>query len=165
MREISINEFNINAPVVIGKEWTLITSGSINNFNTMTASWGGIGHLWNKDVAFIFIRPQRYTFKFVEENDYLTLTFFGNSYRKELGLLGRLSGKDVDKVSEANFHPLSVDGTVTFEEAKYTLVCRKLYADDLKGECFIDQKVDESSYPEKDYHRMYVVEIMKVYVQ
>ncbi|MBQ5373195.1 MAG: flavin reductase family protein, partial [Bacteroidaceae bacterium] len=44
---------------LIGKEWMLITAGNIKHFNTMTASWGGLGWLWNKPVAFIFVRPER----------------------------------------------------------------------------------------------------------
>ena len=46
---------------LIGKQWMLVTAGPADEFNTMTASWGGIGWLWNKPVAFVFIRPERYT--------------------------------------------------------------------------------------------------------
>jgi flavin reductase (DIM6/NTAB) family NADH-FMN oxidoreductase RutF len=34
--------------------------------NTMTVSWGGAGILWGKQVAFVFVRPQRHTFSFTE---------------------------------------------------------------------------------------------------
>lgn len=162
MREITIDDFNVNAPVIIGREWMLLTSGTKEHCNTMTASWGGIGHLWNKNVAFIFIRPQRYTYEFVEQNEYLTISFYDSKYKNELKVLGTVSGRDVDKIKKVNFHPLEVDESVAFEEAKYILKCRKLYADDIKEDKIMDEQV-KACYPSKDYHRMYVVEIEKIY--
>ena len=163
MRKITMQEFNVNTPIIIGKEWMLVTSGTLEKHNTMTASWGGFGHLWNKDVAFVFVRPQRYTYEFVEENEYMTLSFYDGSYRDALMVLGTKSGRDTNKEEEVNFHPVQVDESVAFEEAKYVLKCRKLYADDLKGDSILDEKV-ASCYPDKDYHRMYVVEIEAIYV-
>ena len=75
MQELAIKDLTENFFEAIGKEWMLVTSGSKEKFNTMTASWGGIGFLWNKAVAFIFIRPERYTYEFIEKNDMLTLSF------------------------------------------------------------------------------------------
>ena len=71
---------------IIGKEWMLITAGDIQHFNTMTASWGGVGFLWGKPVAFVFIRPERYTHDFVEQYDRLTLTFFDEADKAARGL-------------------------------------------------------------------------------
>ena len=39
------------------------------------------------------------------------------------------------------------------------LVCRKLYADDIKPEKFLDDPIDARCYPEKDYHTMYIAEV------
>ena len=163
MRKITIQEFNVNTPMIIGREWMLVTSGDLDNHNTMTASWGGLGHLWNKDVAFVFVRPQRYTYEFVEKNEYMTLSFYDSSYRDALTVLGTKSGRDTDKEAEVNFHPVQVGESVAFVEAKYILKCRKLYADDLKEDSIFDEKV-AACYPNKDYHRMYVVEIEEIYV-
>ena len=163
MREITISEFKENTFEIIGRKWMLVTSGSLEHHNTMTASWGGFGHLWNKDVAFVFIRPQRYTYEFTESNDYMTLSFYDESHKKALGVLGTKSGRDTNKEEEVNFHPIQVDESVAFEEAKYVMKCRKLYVDNIKGENILNQKVEEW-YPEKDYHRVYVVEIEKIYV-
>ena len=98
-KEISVSELNKNAFKLIGKDWMLITSGTEEKLNTMTASWGGLGVIWNTNVSFIFVRPQRYTFEFLEENDYYTLSFFGDEYKKVLSYCGKNSGRNVDKIS------------------------------------------------------------------
>lgn len=164
-KEMKIEELQMNPFTKIGKEWTLITAGDAEKHNTMTASWGGVGVLWNKNVAMVYIRPQRYTKEFVDSNETFTLTFFDEKYRNALTLLGRKSGRDGDKIAEAGLTPCEIDGTTAFEEANLVLVCRKLYADAIKPECFIDGEVDGKNYPEKDYHTMYIAEIEKVLVR
>ena len=77
--EIDVKSINDNMFKSIGQDWMLITSGEKEKFNTMTASWGGVGVLWNKNVTFAFIRPQRYTFDFMEKNDYYSLSFFNQN--------------------------------------------------------------------------------------
>ena len=81
MKSIAIKDLSENFFEVIGKEWMLVTAGSKEHFNTMTASWGGIGWLWNKPVVFVFIRSERYTYEFMEENEYFTLSFLGKENR------------------------------------------------------------------------------------
>ncbi len=81
-----------NSFKLIGRDWALITGKNGKRINTMTASWGGFGHLWNKDVVYIFIRPQRYTYEFVESSDYFTLSFYEDKYKKDLEYLGKASG-------------------------------------------------------------------------
>ena len=147
---------------MIGKDWLLITAEKDGKVNTMTASWGGVGVLWNKKVAYIFIRPQRYTKEFVDFSDRLSVCVLPNSYRKELAYLGNVSGKDEDKISNANLKVQKYEDVPYFDEARLTLICRKLYAQDLKEECFIEKDIIDKWYPEKDYHTMYVVEIEKI---
>ena len=81
MKKIEVKELKDNMFETISKEWMLVTAGTKDKFNTMTANWGGIGFLWNKPVAFIFIRPERYTLDFIEQNDYLTLSFLGEEHK------------------------------------------------------------------------------------
>lgn len=164
-KEIKIEDLQMNPFTKIGKEWTLITAGNEEAHNTMTASWGGVGVLWNKNVATVYIRPQRYTKEFVDSNDTFTLTFFDEKYRDALTLLGRKSGRDGDKIAEAGLTPCPVDETTAFEEANLVLVCKKLYADEIKPECFINREADEKNYPEKDYHTLYIAEITRVLVR
>lgn len=136
-REIKIEELQFNPFTKIGKEWLLITAGDEKKHNTMTASWGGVGVLWGKNVVTTYIRPQRYTKEFVDAQDVFTITFFGENCREALALCGKVSGRDGDKIKEAGLTPYFVDGTTAFEEAEMIFVCRKLYADEIKPEKFI----------------------------
>jgi flavin reductase (DIM6/NTAB) family NADH-FMN oxidoreductase RutF len=148
---------------MIGEEWMLITAGGPPNFNTMTASWGGLGHLWNRDVAFIFVRPQRYTFEFVEDNETFTLSFFDPEYRDALQYCGTHSGRNVDKVEQMGLTPTTGEtGAVYFEEARLVIECRKLYAQDLNASSFVDTDIRADVYAAEDYHRVYVGEIVQV---
>ncbi len=156
-----------NAVKMIGDDWTLITAEKADGtVNTMTASWGFMGVIWYKPVCAIFIRPQRYTLEFVEEADRLTLTFFGEEWRSALRLCGTKSGRDMDKIAEAGLTVTHTEnGVPYFEEAKTVVVCRKLYADWLKPECFLDKAVMEKSYPREDYHEFFICEIEQVLVK
>ncbi len=162
-----INAKNIkeNTFQLIGTDWMLITAGSIKSYNMMTASWGGMGVLWNKPIAICFIRPQRYTYEFVEKNDFFTLSFFDNKFREMLNFLGTESGRNVKKMEMNGITPIATESnTVYFNEARIVLECKKLYYDDIKPSHFIDKSIDKL-YPIKDYHRMYFGEIMKCLVK
>ena len=149
---------------LIGQEWMLVTAGESGRFNTMTASWGGIGYLWNKPVAFVFIRPQRYTFGFMEAQDGFTLSFLGENNREALNICGTLSGRDVNKVEQAGLTPVfSASGQVAFAEARYIVECKKMYAGFLDPEAFLDPILIDKFYPEKDFHKMYIAEVVKVW--
>ena len=151
-----------NAFKLIGKDWALVTSGSRESFNTMTVSWGGVGIMWNKPVTFTFIRPQRYTFGFLEKNGFFTMSFFDESYRKALQICGTKSGRDTDKVAETGLTPAFTDnGVPYFEEARLEIKCKKLYAQDLNEDSIVEEAV-KGNYNGSDYHRMYVSEIVSV---
>ena len=144
------------------RTWALITAGDRSSVSTMTASWGGAGVLWNRPVAFCFIRPQRHTFTLTEANDRLSLSFLPEQYRDALRLCGRLSGRDTDKFAAAGLTPAFEGDTPYVAEARLVLLCRKLYADDLKKAAFLQPSLLEN-YPAQDFHRMYICEIEKIY--
>lgn len=156
-----------NAFDLIGKEWMLVTAGNKEKFNTMTASWGGIGWLWNRPVAFVFIRPERYTHDFIEREGRLTLSFYKEEYRSILQFCGTKSGRDVDKVKETGLKPVALDsGAMTFEQARLTLDCRKLFKSPMSETNFIDKSILAKWYgnqPGGSLHDVYVAEIEGVY--
>jgi flavin reductase (DIM6/NTAB) family NADH-FMN oxidoreductase RutF len=161
-KRINFGEIKGNIFDMVGSRWMLITGGDRGGFNTMTASWGGAGILWGKPVAFCFIRPQRHTRGFVDAGDFFTLTFFPEMYRSQLMMLGTKSGRDADKVAEAGFTPAFSDtGAVYFAQAELAIVCKKIYFDDFKPENFLAPDI-AAMYPEGDYHRLYVGEILEV---
>ncbi len=165
MKEVKLEELEFNPFTMIGKEWMLINTKTENEVNTMTASWGGMGHLWNKNVVFLFIRPQRYTKKLIDEDDVkISVSFFGGEHKKELGYLGTNSTYDVkDKIQKSGLHLIEEDGVVSFEEATLTLEVEKLYRQTLTEDSFLNKKVDEDAYPKHDYHDVYVCEIKRVF--
>ncbi|UTY38030.1 flavin reductase family protein [Allocoprobacillus halotolerans] len=161
-KKIDIQNLDMNTFQAIGKDWMLITAGDQNKINTMTASWGGMGVLWGENVVQAYIRPQRYTKQFVDEQSCFSLSFF-DGYKKELSVLGTVSGRDQDKIQNVDFHPTFIDGVPTFEEAKFVFIVEKIYEDIIKPENFIDTSLDQKWYPEKDYHHVYIAKIKGVY--
>ncbi len=159
--EINPYEVKDNVFKLLAKDWMLVTAGTPASFNMMTASWGGMGSLWNRLVCFAFVRPQRYTYQFMEHAEFFTLSFFEEKYREVLNFCGTQSGRDVDKVAETGLTPtFSEEGAVMFEEARLIMECRKIYAQDIDEAHFIDLAIDRQIYASKDYHRMYIGEII-----
>lgn len=160
--EIQPKELDTNFFEAIGKQWMLITAGNKEKFNTMTASWGGVGVLWNKNVTFTFIRDSRYTREFVDNGEYFTLSLFGGQFMKELGYCGKYSGRDVDKIKETGLVPLFDAHAPYFEQAETVIVCKKLYKQKMTPDGFTDKSFVETFYSDNDWHEIYVGEIVKV---
>ena len=160
-KKVDPKSLDFNVFSAIGDQWMLITAGTVEKCNTMTASWGGLGILWGKPTAIAYIRPQRYTKQFVDENEYFTLTFFPEEYRKQLALCGSKSGRDVDKVKECGFTVAAAEGGAPyFEQAELVLVCRKQMVLPMDPAAMPDE-VKEKHYKD-DYHDIYWGEIVEV---
>lgn len=163
-REISVEQLKDNPFTLINKDWMLITAGDGEKHNTMTASWGGVGVIWGAPAATCYIRPQRYTKEFVDQNEYFSLCFFDESYREKLTYCGKTSGRDGDKIKACGFTvETGAGGVPYFAEAEVVLVCKKQYAQDMKPECMLDPSIDGAFYPQKDYHTMYIGKIVEAY--
>jgi flavin reductase (DIM6/NTAB) family NADH-FMN oxidoreductase RutF len=160
LKQVRPDVLTENSFKLIGKDWMLITTGGHGSFNTMTASWGGLGVLWERTVAFCFIRPTRYTYEFMERSTIFTLSFFEERFRKALSFCGSHSGRDTDKITGSGLTPVHDGDFIFFAEARLVLLCRKIYFQDISPDCFLDPKI-EDLYPARDYHRMYVGEIVK----
>lgn len=161
-KKITIKEFDLNPFDSIGEGWLLITGYKDGVVNTMTASWGGLGILWSKPVATVFVRPERYTKEFIDQTDYFTITFF-NGYKKELGILGTKSGRDGDKIKEVDFHVEMIEDLPSFQEGTHMMICKKLYVDSLKQEKFLDQSIFTKNYTKGGIHDMYIAQIESIY--
>ncbi|MEL4105858.1 flavin reductase [Oscillospiraceae bacterium WX1] len=161
-RKIGVKDIKENIFELIGDKWMLLTAGDRAGFNMMTASWGGAGVLWQKPVTFTFVRPQRYTRKFIDDGTYYTLSFYPEKLRDKLYLCGSQSGRDIDKVRETGLTPCFADcGAVYFEQAELVLVCKKIYFGEFDPENFLAPEI-EKVYESLDYHRMYIGEIVEV---
>jgi flavin reductase (DIM6/NTAB) family NADH-FMN oxidoreductase RutF len=163
MKEIKPEEIKDNPYKLVGKDWMLITAEKDGKVNTMTASWGCFGHLWEKNVALCFIRQTRYTKEFVDGSDTFSLCFFApKDYQKKLAYLGRVSGRDEDKIAKAGLTVQEDEKAPYFKEARLVIICRKIARVPLKKDQFIDPSIDKIIYSDKNYHDMYIGEIIKV---
>ena len=163
-QEIAPTEIALNPLQMIDRDWLEVSAGKEGDMNLMTISWGSIGELWNKPVFTVYVSTSRYTHKFMEENDYFTVTHFPESMRDKLSYLGRVSGRDEDKVAGAG---LTVEftelGNPIYAEADLAIECRKLYS----------QQFDAALLPEEQrawyadrglgIHYMYIGEIVHVW--
>ena len=165
-RKIDISELSFNPFDKIGKQWMLLTGGNKEKFNTMTASWGQLGVLWNKNVLTCYIRPNRYTYEFIDNDECFTASFFDEEYRNALSFCGSHSGRDCDKAKETGLTPAEIDGCMTFAEAELVLVCRRLYSYDMQESGFLtNDGIPRKFFSSDPYHRAYISEIVGVYVR
>lgn len=146
-------------------QWMLLTAGNYHNgkFNTMTVAWGALGIMWNKPFAMVVVRPTRYTFDFMNNFPDFTLSAFPKSYKKYLSFLGKNSGRDTDKISQTNLHPIESEivATPSFQEAELIMECKKNYWNDLQPGNFLDTVIPEN-FENKDVHRIYFGEILLI---
>jgi flavin reductase (DIM6/NTAB) family NADH-FMN oxidoreductase RutF len=160
LKKVNINSVPDNPFNLLDSDWALLTAGSTGSFNTMTVSWGGFGVLWDRYICYCFSRPHRFTYEFLEKSGSFTLSFFEEKYRSVLDFCGSHSGRDTDKIAETGISPVSGElESVYFNEARLVFICRKLYFQDLIPDHFLDRTIHEH-YPDKDYHRMYIGEIV-----
>ena len=143
------------------KKWALLTAGKKDSFNTMTVSWGGLGTIWSKPVATVYVRTSRYTHDFMDREEYFTVSFFPEEYRKILGVLGSKSGRDMDKMKDSGLTPKQAGESVTFDEAEVTLVCKKLFMQRLEPENIIDEAA-RAFYKNDAPHDMYIGEVVEI---
>lgn len=172
MKEVAIENITLNPMTMFGKEWCLAVAGNEKNgYNAMTIAWGHIGAIWDRHThngkiiipsIAVYLRPQRYTKAFFDREELFTICAFDNQYKKALGYMGSHSGRTEDKAQNAGLTPVFIDGTTAFAEAKMVFICRKLYHAPLMESGFVDSKIVAENYPDKDFHEMYIGEIIKV---
>ena len=154
-------EFKTDIFAQYAQKWALLTAGDKDKFNTMTISWGGLGTLWNKPVASVYVRTSRYTHEFMDNNEYFTVSFFPEVCKKVLGVLGSKSGRDMDKMNESGLTAKFLDKSVTFEEAEVTLVCKKLMKQPLDPANMADD-IAKQFYDAEAQHDMYIGEVVDI---
>ena len=161
LKLINPTDIQDNVFKLLDKDWMLVTAGTPEDYNTMTASWGHLGIMWNLPVAIAWIRPQRYTYEFANRFPDYTLSFFTERYRPALQFCGTRSGRDHDKAAETGLTAVPTErGNVYFKEARLVLECRKIYQDDLKKGNFLVPEIARKNYPKNDFHRFYMGEIV-----
>ena len=110
----------------------LVTGGNMEHFNSCTVGWGSLGTLWrrpgkNGAIVTVYLHPTRYTCDFLKENETFTVSFFPPSCKKALTYMGSHSGRDGNKAEAAGLTPVPMGESVTYKEANFTFLCRKIY--------------------------------------
>lgn len=140
-QEIDPREIDINPVKLFADDWCALAAGNSQEMNLMTIAWGGIGQLWSKPVATVYVSSSRYTYQFMEDNEYFTITHFPEEMRSELQYLGTVSGRDEDKVKGAGLTPLFTEsGSPYFAEADLVIECKKIYSEQFQPDLLpVDQ--------------------------
>ena len=146
---------------IFNETWALLTSGPLENHNSMTISWGGMGTLWNKNVVTVYVKPCRHTYSFMNDNDYFVLSFFDEKYKKSLVTMGTRSGRDVNKDEVAKLTPTKHNEVTIYQEAKVTIICKKIYWNDFDINNIPKEQI-KTYYEKEEPHRMFVGEIIEV---
>lgn len=167
---IGATELPDNPVQLIGNEWMLVTAGNQSSYNTMTASWGGLGYIWGRPATFIFIRNIRYTYQFLQNEESFTLSFFNEEYRGALTICGTKSGRDTDKIKEAGLTPIvTPSGLMTFGEARMVIECKKMLVQELDygnlTEPYKHAIIQESYSKEPAAHQMFIAEITGIWLK
>lgn len=161
-QKVDFDQFEVNPFTKIGKDWMLVTAGNEEKVNTMTASWGGIGVMWGKNVVYIFVRDSRYTKLFIDDEGRFSLSFPTEKYRKEMKFLGAVSGRDEDKIKESGLNIAYHDGIPYIDEGSMVMFCRVMSQTPIVKEDYWDKDIDETWYANKDYHNMYIAEVTEI---
>ena len=165
-KQCNVRDLKDGFSTLIGEKYALITTADSDKINMMTASWGSMGIMWNKNIVNMVVRPSRYTYKFLNNNEYFTLNFLSDGNDDIYKLCGSKSGRDCNKVAETGMVPEMIDhGTVAFDKSEYIFVCKKLYAQTMDKKFFLDSEFAEKMYPDDDLHTMFIAEIEKIYVK
>ncbi len=163
MREVNINNFSIRIFESIGKDAFILASGNLNHHNCMTVGWASLGYLWRRPIAFVYVRPQRYTYQFMEKYDYFSLNFFKQEFNDVLQLCGTQSGRDINKMKLERITPVDYEGkAIYYNEAKTVVLCKKIFFQDIDPKNLLDNSV-LNFYPFNDFHRIYYGEVIKIY--
>lgn len=165
-KEIALNELHLDG-IDLTNRYILVTAGTLEEgkFNSMTISWGFFGNMWFDPMALIAIRESRYTNEFLEAGEDFTLTILPEKYKSVYGLMGSKSGRNSNKMKESGLTPIASRcvKSPSYEEACFTLECRKVYMGDILKEGILDQKILERDYADGDYHRIYIGKIVRAW--
>ncbi len=169
-KSISPEELSDNVFKLVGKDFTVISAGNETHYNSMTASWGGFGILFNKPTTWCFLRANRYTLELIKQQQSYTMTYFSDEYKDQVLFLGSKTGRDTEKMKEVSLtHVLTPAGNSSFKEAKLIIECKlteisTVHPDDFytqEGKDFIKEGYDDA----KDYHKLIFGEITNVWIK
>lgn len=164
-RQITPDKIPGNIIKLLG-DWTLITSGTADQMNVMTASWGGLGTFWEKPVSFCFLNPSRYSVQTMDKGETYTISFYTEAYKDALRYCGSVSGRTTDKIKGSGLTPIKTpSGATAFAEAWMIFECKKIVVQPITPEAVVDKSLPNKDWSKSGYHKMYIGEILNVWIK
>lgn len=167
--EVAPAEFDQNIFKLVNQDYTVITAGTIPAHNSMIASWGGYGILFNKPASWCFLRANRYTLEKLREGEKYTFCYFPEAYKQDIMPFGTISGRDSNKMSETTLTPVATpDGLTAWKEAKVIFECTLSAVTTVSKSDFYTQEgqdfVQEGFDDAKDWHKFVFGEVTHIWV-
>lgn len=163
--KINVNKINENVFKLLTEDNALITSGTLEDHNTMTIAWGSFGVLWRMPIFTAYVKPTRYTFNYMEKSDTYSICFFNEKIAHDImKYCGSHSGRYVNKDQACNLTPIILDDTIAYEEARLIIICKKVYSDEFMEEKIIDKSI-MGIYQDNQIHHFYIGKIINVYTE
>ena len=165
LEKINIFDVNENAAKLFKVDNPIAVFGDINSHNGLTVAWGTLGCLWSKDIATVYVKPNRYSFEFANNCEYFSIIWFNEQQRKEINrIYGSMSGRDVNKEVLAGLTPVELDNAVGYKEASLIIICKKIYQNPIVKESILSEEVvNKPLYQDGLFHNEYFGEIVSVY--
>lgn len=160
--EIDPREIQVNPVKLFADDWMILSAGQRDStMNMMTIAWGGLGELWGRPVATVYVSTSRYTYQFMEGNDYFTLTGFPQAYTSAMQFLGTQSGRKVDKVKGSGLTVQYTEaGNPIYKEANLAIECKKIYSAPFQPERMPKEQLKWHEDTNTGIHVMYIGEIV-----
>jgi flavin reductase (DIM6/NTAB) family NADH-FMN oxidoreductase RutF len=132
--------------------------------NTMTASWGFGGVMWDKPIIVAPVRPTRFTHDLIAQTKEFSISVpLDDKMNKLLGYFGSVSGRDVDKYKEKNITPVRCKSLDTFVMPNcLCFECKLIYTNNIVKER-LDEGIKNGFYGDNAFHTMFYGEIIYVY--
>lgn len=165
LNKIDITELKENVVDLFKNKAAICVSGTASNHNGLAIAWGCLGSLWKKDVAIVYVKPTRYTYEFMENNDYFSIMWFDEPLHTDvIKVFGSTSGKDVNKEELSGLSLLMIDDCPCYEQASLIITCRKIYSNKIDEKLIkSDDVLNLNVYKDKVFHSEYIGEILGVY--
>lgn len=155
-------EFSTDIFSLFDKKWALLSAGTKDAHNTMTISWGSMGTLWNKPIVTVYVKPLRFTHKFMDENEYFTVSFLPEDKREALNIMGTMTGRHhTDKDAAAGLTVRDLGEAVTYEEAELVFLCKKVFFGNMTT-THMPAEIVKQYYTPDEPHTLYIGEVVDI---
>jgi flavin reductase (DIM6/NTAB) family NADH-FMN oxidoreductase RutF len=168
--QISPEEISDSVFTLLGKDFTVITAGKEDHYNSMTGSGGGLGLLFMKPTTWCILRADRYTLEMIQKEKTYTMSFFPNEYKEQILFLGSKSGRDSQKMKEVELTSVQTpSGDMSFKESRLIIECKLTALTTASPDDFYTQETKDyinEAYKEANVYRKLVFgEITHVWVK